>query len=76
MSYNSEVLILHNKDDFPLDSHSPHSYNGYNNITGNREETPNNTSAEGANLEQANPDETLRQKDPVPDKLWKVPLRG
>ena len=23
--------------------------------------------AEGANLEQANPDETLRQKDPVPD---------
>jgi len=32
--------------------------------------------AEGANLGQANPDETLRQKDPVPDKLWKVPFTG
>ena len=32
-------------------------------------------SAEGANLEQANPDETLRQKDPAPTKLWKIPLR-
>ena len=31
--------------------------------------------AEGANLEQAKPGETLRQKDPVPKKLWKVPLR-
>ena len=31
--------------------------------------------AEGANLEQANPDETLRQKDPVSDKLWKTPVR-
>lgn len=29
--------------------------------------------AEGANLEQANPDETLRQKDPAPTKLWKIP---
>ena len=29
--------------------------------------------AEGANLGQANPDETLRQKDPVPDELWKIP---
>jgi hypothetical protein len=29
--------------------------------------------AEGANLEQANPDETLRQKDPAPTQLWKVP---
>jgi hypothetical protein len=31
--------------------------------------------AEGANLEQANPDETLRQKDPAPNKLWKIPLQ-
>ena len=29
-------------------------------------------SAEGASLEQANPDETLRQKDPVSESLWKV----
>jgi len=28
--------------------------------------------AEGANLEQANPGETLRQKDPAPESLWKV----
>jgi len=28
--------------------------------------------AEGANLEYAKPDETLRQKDPAPIKLWKV----
>ena len=35
----SEVLILHYKGDFPLDSHLPHSYNGCNNLTGNREET-------------------------------------
>jgi hypothetical protein len=28
--------------------------------------------AEGASLGQAKPDETLRQKDPVPTKLWKV----
>jgi hypothetical protein len=28
--------------------------------------------AEGANLEQANPGETLRQKDPVPELLWKI----
>jgi hypothetical protein len=33
----------------------------------------NTMSAEGANLGQAKPDETLRQKDPVPDKLWKTP---
>ena len=26
-----------------------------------------NTSAEGANLEQAKPDESLRQKDPAPE---------
>jgi hypothetical protein len=31
--------------------------------------------AEGANLEQANPDETLRQKDPAPKQLWKIPHR-
>ncbi len=29
--------------------------------------------AEGANLERANPDETLRQKDPVSEQLWKIP---
>jgi len=29
-------------------------------------------SAEGANLEQAKPDESLRQKDPAPEPLWKV----
>jgi hypothetical protein len=29
--------------------------------------------AEGASLEQAKPDETLRQKDPVTEKLWKIP---
>jgi hypothetical protein len=32
--------------------------------------------AEGANLGQAKPGETLRQKDPVPDSLWKTPLMG
>ncbi len=32
-------------------------------------------SAEGANLAQAKPDETLRQKDPVPKSLWKIPSR-
>jgi len=31
--------------------------------------------AEGANLGQAKPDETLRQKDPVPKQLWKIPSR-
>ena len=31
--------------------------------------------AEGASLGQANPDETLRQKDPVPEKLWKTLLQ-
>ncbi len=31
--------------------------------------------AEGASLERAKPDETLRQKDPVPKQLWKIPLR-
>ena len=35
---------------------------------GNREETQNvDMSAEGANLDQAKPGETLRQKDPVPE---------
>jgi len=29
-------------------------------------------SAEGANLDQAKPGETLRQKDPAPESLWKV----
>ena len=32
--------------------------------------------AEGANLGQAKPGETLRQKDPVLDKLWKTLARG
>jgi hypothetical protein len=32
----------------------------------------NNQDAEGANLDQAKPDETLRQKDPAPEMLWKV----
>jgi len=32
-------------------------------------------SAEGANLGQAKPDETLRQKDPDPTQLWKVPRK-
>jgi hypothetical protein len=33
-------------------------------------------SAEGANLEQANPDETLRQKDPVPDQTLESSFSG
>ena len=33
-------------------------------------------SAEGANLGQAKPDETLRQKDPAPEKLWKTLLQN
>jgi hypothetical protein len=40
---------------------------------GNREEIPPMWDAEGANLEQAKPDETLRQKDPAPNELWKIP---
>jgi hypothetical protein len=39
-------------------------------VTGKRSLTRD---AEGANLDQAKPDETLRQKDPVPLILWKVP---
>jgi len=31
--------------------------------------------AEGANLGQAKPDETLRQKDPVPDKTLENPRK-
>jgi hypothetical protein len=73
-------LIPTNKDDFPLDSRPSHLYNGINNITGNREEILSVAEAmpkdaEGANLEQAKPDESLRQKDPVLDQLWKIPLR-
>jgi hypothetical protein len=30
--------------------------------------------AEGANLEQAKPGETLRQKDPAFAMLWKIPF--
>ena len=33
-------------------------------------------SAEGANVGQAKPDETLRQKDPAPEKLWKTLLQN
>jgi hypothetical protein len=35
-----------------------------------------NMSAEGASLEQANPDETLRQKDPVPNHSGKFVLHA
>ncbi len=70
---------MHIKDDFPLDSHPSRLYNGINNLTCNREEILNIAEAkpkdaEGANLEQANPDESLRQKDPVLEQLWKIPL--
>jgi hypothetical protein len=34
------------------------------------------TGAEGANLEQAKPDETLRQKDPVPDQTLESSFRS
>jgi hypothetical protein len=49
-----------------------------NNLTSNREEIlsiakAKPKDAEGANLEQANPDETLRQKDPLFEQLWKIP---
>jgi hypothetical protein len=50
----------------------------YHNLMGNREEILSVAEAmpkdaEGANLGQAKPDESLRQKDPVLDKLWKIP---
>jgi hypothetical protein len=70
--------FFHNKDDFPLDSRPSGLYNGINNLTSNREEILNVAEAkpkdaEGASLEQANPDESLRQKDPVFEQLWKIP---
>ena len=34
-----------------------------------------NEDAEGANLEQANPDETLRQKDPAAEPTLESPAR-
>jgi hypothetical protein len=34
---------------------------------------PEAKDAEGANLDLAKPDETLRQKDPALNQLWKIP---
>jgi hypothetical protein len=51
-------------------------YNQATDPTGVLREVATTMGAEGANLEQANPDETLRQKDPVPNQLWKIPLQA